>query len=65
MKLTINGTARQIDDGTTIVDLVLEQAATTEGVAVAVDGEIVHRASWNDRLADGQAVELITAMQGG
>jgi sulfur carrier protein len=35
-------------------------------VAVAVDGEIVHRANWpTSVLVDGQAVELITAQQGG
>jgi len=65
MELTINGTTRQIDEGTTIAALVLAQAATTEGVAVAVDGEIVHRASWDGVLTGGQVVELITAMQGG
>jgi sulfur carrier protein len=66
MELTINGAARQIPDGTTIIELLLAQARSTEGVAVAVDGEIVHRERWPHRvLADGQAVELITAMQGG
>ena len=66
MELTINGAVRQIPDGTTIVELLLEHARTTEGVAVAVDGEIVHRAAWPQCvLADGQAVELVTALQGG
>lgn len=66
MKLTINGAPRTLPDGTTLVALLLADAGTTEGVAVAVDGEIVHRAHWPDSvLLDGQAVELITAMQGG
>ena len=66
MELTINGTARQIPDGTTVIDLLKAHARSTEGVAVAVDGEIVHRAHWpHSVLADGQAVELITAQQGG
>jgi sulfur carrier protein len=66
MQLTVNGAARQIPDGTTIVQLLLEHARTTEGVAVAVDGEIVHRAQWaHCVLADGQDVELVTALQGG
>jgi sulfur carrier protein len=66
MELTVNGAARQIPDGTTIVQLLLEHARTTEGVAVAVDGEIVHRAQWSQCvLADGQDVELVTALQGG
>jgi sulfur carrier protein len=66
MELTINGTAREVPDGTTVTELLKAQARSTEGVAVAVDGEIVHRAHWPDSvLADGQAVELITAQQGG
>jgi sulfur carrier protein len=66
MELTINGATRQIPDGTTIIELLLAHARGTEGVAVAVDGELVHRERWPDSiLADGQAVELITAMQGG
>lgn len=66
MELTINGAARQIPDGTTLIELLLAQAPSIEGVAVAVDGEIVQRARWPYCvLADGQAVELITARQGG
>jgi sulfur carrier protein len=66
MQLTVNGAARQIPDGTTVVELLLDHARTTEGVAVAVDGEIVHRGQWSQCvLADGQEVELVTALQGG
>jgi sulfur carrier protein len=66
MELTVNGATRQIPDGTTIIALLLEHSRSTEGVAVAVDGEIVHRAQWQQCvLADGQTVELITALQGG
>ena len=66
MELTINGDRQQLPDGLTITQLLLERARTLEGVAVAVDGEIVHRAGWADRtLTDGQAIELITALQGG
>ena len=66
MELTVNGAGRQLPEGTTIVDLLREFARSTEGVAVAVDAEIVHRGDW-DRcvLHDGQQVELITALQGG
>ncbi len=36
------------------------------GIAVAVNGEVVPRASWETRsLSEGDDVELITAMQGG
>jgi sulfur carrier protein len=36
------------------------------GVAVAVDGEVVPRASWDTyAVRDGARVEVLTAMQGG
>lgn len=36
------------------------------GVAVAVNGEVVPRAAWAARLlADGDVVEVVTAVQGG
>jgi sulfur carrier protein len=40
--------------------------ADARGVAVAVDGEVVPRASWSTfALVDGARVEVLTAMQGG
>ena len=66
MKLTINGDARELDDATTLAELLEAQAADTRGIAAAVDGEVVPRAEWAAfRLADGQAIEVLTAVQGG
>jgi sulfur carrier protein len=66
MELLINGDRQRLADGITVTELLLERARTLEGVAVAVDGEIVHRIDWAGcTLRDGQAVELITALQGG
>jgi len=66
MELLVNGASRQIAEGATILQLLIETARTTDGVAVAVDGEIVHRADWPQCvLTGGQQVELITALQGG
>lgn len=66
MQLTINGAVHQVGEGTTLIELLTAHTRSTEAVAVAVDGEVVHRQRWAHRvLADGQAVELITAMQGG
>jgi len=65
MKLTINGEGRDLDVAT-LAQLLDAELATTQGVAVAVDGEVVPRAEWAIfPLADGQAVELLTAVQGG
>ena len=64
MKLTVNGEPRELDDGTTLAGLLEDQPA--RGVAAAVDGEVVPRAEWAQlHLADGQAVEILTAVQGG
>jgi sulfur carrier protein len=43
-----------------------EVSASSSGVAVAVDGEVVPRAGWADtRLTDGARIEVLTAVQGG
>jgi sulfur carrier protein len=65
MKLTINGAARDVD-ATTLAQLLEAELASTQGVAAAVDGEVVPRAEWGTfPLTDGQAIELLTAVQGG
>jgi sulfur carrier protein len=64
MKLTVNGEPREVDDVTTLARLLVDQPS--RGVAVAVDGEVVPRAGWAAfRLAEGQSVEILTAVQGG
>jgi sulfur carrier protein len=36
------------------------------GIAIALNGEVVPRTEWDDRmLTDGDAVELLVAVQGG
>jgi len=65
MKVTINGDTRDVD-ATTLAQLLDAELASTQGVAAAVDGEVVPRAEWSTfPLSDGQAVELLTAVQGG
>ncbi len=65
MKLTVNGEPREID-AMTLAQLLDTELPSTQGVAAAVDGEVVPRAQWATfSLTDGQAVELLTAVQGG
>ena len=55
-------------DGATIVELLADLGveARARGVAVAVDGEVVPRAEWDDRrINEGERVEALSAMQGG
>lgn len=66
MKLHVNGEPREIDDGSTVADLIVELAGSLRGSAVVVDDQVVPRSAWDaTTLADGQAVEVITAVQGG
>ncbi|HEU0237861.1 MAG TPA: sulfur carrier protein ThiS [Micromonosporaceae bacterium] len=66
MHITVNGELHEIADGATLADLVAERLRSDKGVAAAVDGEVAPRGSWPGvALRDGQAVELLTAVQGG
>ena len=61
---TVNAEPREVTDGTTIADLVAE--LPHRGVAVAVDGTVVRRSQHAERtLAEGDRVEIVTAVQGG
>jgi sulfur carrier protein len=65
--LTVNGRGRAAVAGTTVAGVVNELAGgLVRGVAVAVNGEVVPRASWPATvLHDGDTVEVLTAVQGG
>ncbi|ETK36325.1 thiamine biosynthesis protein ThiS [Microbispora sp. ATCC PTA-5024] len=62
----INGTAVELPDGATAGHAVRALTPLTSGVAVAVNGEVVSRGSWESTpLAGGDTVEVLTAVQGG
>jgi sulfur carrier protein len=66
--ISLNGEPRELADGATVLTAVEVAGAPAggRGVAVAVDGEVVPRGSWPDTpLAEGQAVEVLHAVQGG
>jgi len=68
MRIELNGEARELPAGATLADAVRESGvdAGARGVAVALDGEVVPRSRWGETpLADGQAVEVLAAIQGG
>ena len=68
MKVVLNGQSRELPDEATIVDAVsLTGASSVErGIAVAVDGEVVPRGGWAERvLTEGESVEVVHAVQGG
>jgi sulfur carrier protein len=52
--------------GRRLADVVHDFAVSAGGVAVAVNGTVVPRSRWDDTiLAAGDAVEVVTAVQGG
>jgi sulfur carrier protein len=66
VRLTINGTARAVDEVTDLSALVARLTRAQRGVAVAVNGEVVPRSRWTGtQLRDGDRVEVLTAAQGG
>jgi sulfur carrier protein len=65
---TLNGTDRELADGTTVADLIasLGHDPSGGGVAAAINGEVVPRASWGTTIvSDGDRVEVLTAIGGG
>ena len=64
--IEVNGDPSSHAPGTTVDALVDALVESRNGVAVAVNGEVVPRSSWTDTtLADGDRVEILTAAQGG
>ena len=66
MIVTVNGEERTMADGATVRALVRELGLPDEGVAVAVDGDVVPSSSWDaSPLGAGAEVDVLTAVQGG
>jgi sulfur carrier protein len=68
MMVVLNGERRDLDEGATVREAVTASGAPSEGrgVAVALDGEVVPRRSWDAvPLREGQRVEVVQAVQGG
>lgn len=65
MTITVNGKTTELTAGATLRQLVGDLGLPETGIAVAVDGDVIPRAHWNDALAAGASVEVVTAVQGG
>jgi sulfur carrier protein len=68
MMIELNGAPAELPDGATVEQAVAAAGANGDrrGVAVAVEGEVVPRGEWEaTSLRDGQAVEVVRAIQGG
>jgi sulfur carrier protein len=66
VQVWINGEQRELPDGASVRDALAALGAPGDGVAVAVDGEVVPRGEWPAVvLGEGARVEVLTAVQGG
>jgi len=67
MIITINDQTRSLNDSSTLFDLLQTiQLAEQRGIAVAVNAEVVARASWSGfNLQEMDQVTIIQATQGG
>lgn len=62
MNVTLNGKPCRVEEGITLSAL----APRVQGFAVALNGTVVPASSWtHTRLAENDAVEIVTAHQGG
>jgi thiazole synthase len=68
MRIELNGEPHELATGATLAEAVRLSGADEDGrgLAVALDGEVVPRTQWTSTpLRDGQAVEVLAAIQGG
>ncbi|MFJ3230263.1 sulfur carrier protein ThiS [Streptomyces sp. NPDC086787] len=66
MNISVNGERREIAPGTDLDTLVGSLTAAPRGVAAAVNETVVPRGQWSATdLAEGDRVEVLTAVQGG
>lgn len=66
--ITVNGEQRSFDDTVNIASVLKELGIQVDqqGVAVAVNGEIVTRADWQSAvISSGDQIEVVRAIQGG
>ncbi len=68
MKIELNGEPVELEAGATVLDAAgrLGVGPDARGVAAALDGEVLPRGDWaQTKLASGQKVEIVQAIQGG
>ncbi|HWF43909.1 MAG TPA: sulfur carrier protein ThiS [Candidatus Kapabacteria bacterium] len=68
MNLRIGDTPMELEDATSIRELLLSIGIDAEkkGIAVAKNGTVVPKKMWvNEQVNDGDAIEIVRASQGG
>jgi sulfur carrier protein len=66
VQLIVNGCPQAAAEQITLAELVPAVSDRASGIAVAVNSELVPRSTWSSTpLADGDRVDVVTAVQGG
>jgi len=66
MTVIVNGEPYRSDGPMTLAAAVALLTSAPTGVAAAVNGDVIRRPAWaSTQLADGDQVEVVTAVQGG
>ena len=69
MNVHLNGRAHEVSSGTTLADavrLVATEPNARRGIAVALNGEVVTRSTWEEvRLQADDRIEVLRAVGGG
>jgi sulfur carrier protein len=66
MRLVVNGEPRDFSDGATLSAVVGEITQASQGIAVAVNADVIPRGAWESTgLRTGDRIEVLTAVQGG
>ncbi|TPG29875.1 sulfur carrier protein ThiS [Mycolicibacterium hodleri] len=65
MKVLVNDESVEVEDRTSVSDLLAKLGMPDKGIAVAVDWAVIPRSEWHLALSDGAKVEVVTAVQGG
>jgi sulfur carrier protein len=61
----VNDESVEVDEDTTVEQLLTRLGMPDKGIAVAVDWAVIPRSEWHLTLSDGAKVEVVTAVQGG
>lgn len=66
LTIRLNGTSTQIPADTTLAALATDYVGRTQGIAIALDGEIVPKFDWGTTLLhQGADVDVVSIAQGG
>ena len=66
MRVELNGEPEELEEGTTLQELIARLSLAPERVAVELNREVVRRAEWPSvRLSDGDRLEVVHFVGGG